>query len=89
MTKIEQAVEAFCKNDYWREYYEGAPSDKCKEWIGLDFCYSMFFLPKDIKEKSEALEKDFTIDDWEHLKKYAGHNPFYAKCSREIKRLKL
>ena len=88
MTKREKAIKVFCKNEYWREYYEGAPSEACKEWIELQFCYSMFREPENIGEKHAVLEKDFTIEDWEHLRKYAGHNPFYSRCTREIKRLK-
>lgn len=84
---VKDALKLFLKNPFWKKYYETAPSDVCKEYIALEFGYSM--APKSDKYASrrEELEDMFTVDDWKHIAKYAGNNPFKGKCLRKIKEL--
>lgn len=89
MTKEqEKAVKVFCKNPFWKEYYETAPSDECKEYIGLQFGYSMNPKSDEYNSRSDELEDMFTIDDWRHLAKYAGNNPFRGRCIMKVRELK-
>ena len=85
--KMQEAIDEFIKNPYWRDYYEKAPTESCKQRIALTFCYSLYGEPKDIKKQKEKLEKDFTITDWQYLYDNAGNNPFKAKCKQKIEEL--
>lgn len=71
--RLSKAVEEFSKNDYWKEYYEKAPSELCQEYIACEFSYSLYGEKKDATRK-KAIEPDLTKADWEHLLRYAGSN---------------
>ena len=84
---IKKALDLFLANPYWKEYYDNAPSEACREHIELDFVYSTFFGPDSIDELNEAIEEQFTLEDWKYLYKYAGNNPFKSTCRAKIKEL--
>lgn len=84
---IRTSLARFLRNPYWKEYYEGASSEACRKWIELEFVYSTYFGPDNINELSEACEKEFTLEDWEYLCRYAGNNPFRGKCRAKIREL--
>lgn len=85
--KIQKAIEEFTKNNYWKKYYELAPSDGCKQHIALTFCYSLYGEPADIKQREASLEADFSVSDWQYLYDHEGINPFKAKCKKKIEEL--
>ncbi len=84
----ERALEEFLENPLWKEYYETAPSDLCKSYIEYEFLYS-----NTDRYENEAvailkeIEKDMDVDDWRHLMKYCGNNPFKGICRKRIKEL--
>lgn len=86
--KVEEAVEVFLKNNYWRGYYEGAPSDKCKRYIALEFYWSYDENATDYKEEGDAMLQELTLTDWEYLYKYSGNNPWRTQCKKRIVELK-
>lgn len=85
-SKTETALKTFLKNDYWKEYYETAPSDACREYIKREFVGSLYM---DAGEEGDtkALEPTLSADDWRHLLKYAGNNPFRPYCRKKIAEL--
>ena len=88
--KIHIALKEFCKNEYWREYYESAPTSNCKRYIELEFYFSYYYGTvadfDEFKAEKLKIESNFTGMDWKHLLKYCGHNPkkaYYMKKVRE------
>ena len=66
-------LNEWLENPSWREYYEQAPSEKCREVIGLEFVYSELET-EEILEELEAAEKELALEDWQYLYRYA-HGP--------------
>ena len=72
---IDQTLlKEWLENPYWQEYYEQAPSEKCRELIALEFMYSEFGTDEIIHEMEEV-EKELCLVDWQHLYRYCGNNP--------------
>ncbi len=84
--KLRENLKEWLENPAWREYYETAPSEQCREIIALEFLYS----DEESDEIADAMdekEKGLTIADWRHLYKYCGNNPrkvFIQKRIREL-----
>lgn len=87
MQKALRYKRRFLKNPHWKEYYKKAPSDACREYIANEFCFSLFGEDDDRTKQDAELEGLFTVEDWKHLGKYAGNNPFRGKCREMIKKL--
>lgn len=86
---LQDAVDVFRENDYWREYYDTAPSKECKFRIALSFANSLYH-PVEVgkfKPIREKAEEPLKLEDWEHLCKYAGNNPWKGLCRQKIKEL--
>ena len=73
INKYAEILNEWLKNPSWREYYEKAPSEKCREVIGLEFVYSELET-EEILEELEAAEKELALEDWQYLYRYA-HGP--------------
>ena len=91
--KTQKALKKFCENQYWKEYYETAPTDACKRYIELEFYYSDYWgqIPDydELKKESDSLEEEFVKEDWAHLYKYCGNNPkkvYYKNKMEEHKK---
>lgn len=92
LQKLKESVASFTVNPYWKKYLDGAPSDECKRYIKLNFYLSdLDELDGDEKagviERMNGCEKKLGLEDWKHLLKYAGNNPFAGKCRKKIKEL--
>ncbi len=78
-TKKERILEKWLKNPAWREYYEQAPSEKCREFIALEFCYSEARCSdeesEEILREMRRTEETLELADWKHLFRYCGNNP--------------
>lgn len=89
--EIEKAVESFCENPFWKRYYESAPSENCKRYIALQFYNSERVLSgknaESLTDERNELEEKFGVEDWKHLAKHAGNNPFRGKCLKKIREL--
>lgn len=91
--KLQKALKKFCKNPYWKEYYETAPTGACKRYIELEFYYSDYLGQisdyDELKKESDSLEEEFVKADWAHLYKYCGNNPkkvYYKNKMEEHKK---
>lgn len=69
----DKLVQEWLENPSWREYFEKAPSEKCREVIALEFVYSELET-EEILEELEAAEKELALEDWQYLYGYA-HGP--------------
>ena len=71
--KNAEILQEWLENPYWREYFEKAPSDKCKKVIVLGFVYSELETEESLEEL-DAAEKELALEDWQYLYRYA-HGP--------------
>ena len=71
---VAENLKEWLENPFWREYYEGAPSDRCRELIALEFMYSEEE-QDDLIPEMENIEKELALEDWRHLYRYCGDNP--------------
>ena len=71
---MSTVLNEWMKNPFWREYYELAPSEKCRELIALEFIYSDYQSDEIIQEMRQT-EKELDLADWQHLYRYCGNNP--------------
>ncbi len=79
-------MRLFLANPYWREYYETAPTEKCRAYIGLEYCNSNRESDA-IREAMKQTEAELTREDWKHLMKYSGNDPrrrYIRKKNREL-----
>lgn len=89
--KLNESVESFVENPHWAKYLDDAPSGACKAYIKLNFYLSD--IDSDGAEKIAVIEKmdeyegKLSAEDWKHLLKYAGNNPFAGKCKKKIAEL--
>ena len=81
--RIRRAFHLYMKNPYWRAYYETAPSELCREYIRLDFASD----DPEINAARLAMHEKLGLEDWKHLRKYAGNNPFHGRCTQMIQKL--
>ena len=72
--KNAEILNEWLENPYWREYYEKAPSEKCREVIALEFLYSELEEDEVLEQLDEA-EKELSLEDWRHLYRYCGNSP--------------
>ena len=73
INKYAEILNEWLENPSWREFYEQAPSEKCREVIALEFVYSELET-EEILEELEAAEKELGLEDWQYLYRYA-HGP--------------
>ena len=69
-----EALKEWLENPYWKKYYEEAPSEKCREYIALEFRYSDTE-DEEIAEEMDALLETLRAEDLRHLAAYTGNNP--------------
>ena len=71
--KCAEILREWLKNPYWREYFEKAPSVKCRDVIMLEFLYS--------EEETEEVEEARAYAK-EHGIRFSGRNayPQFVKC---------
>ena len=55
----KKAIDLFTQNPYWKECYETAPSEACKDRIALSFYYSLHLdkFDKELRQR-ESEQKD-------------------------------
>ena len=64
-----RVVDEWKKNPRWREYYEKAPSESCREIIVLELLYNLYGT-KEIAARLDELEDKLVLEDWQHMGKY-------------------
>lgn len=89
--KVEENLQAWLKNPYWKECYETAPSETAKWNVALEFYMSYNAMNDELYDEVADVikenEEKFTIEDWKHQLKYNGNNPRVLYIQRKIKEL--
>lgn len=83
MDEVKSILDDTLENPYWAEYYNGAPSDKCKEYIALEFYYSEYE-DDETAEAMDAIEEQLGADDLRWLMKFCGNNPRKGILAKKI-----
>ena len=83
----KMAMALFMANPHWKEYYETAPSDLCKEYIKLSFCFSHSGHDEDATKRKKEIKETMSPEDWKHLYQYCGNNPFKVTGRDKIREL--
>ncbi len=85
---LDQAVKVFTANPFWREAYETAPSDNCRQRIALNFAYSIRKIgPETFCADRDEIEKKLDLNDWKHLCAHTPPNPWKGHCLKMIRSL--
>lgn len=64
-----RVLDEWKKNPLWREYYETAPSERCREMIVLELVYNVYG-SKEVAAELDELEDRLILEDWRHMEKY-------------------
>ena len=84
--EVEQGLQEWLKNPYWAEYYNKAPSERCKAYIAMDFRYS------DTEDEEVAAELDrigdsLSLEDWNYIYQHTA-GPGKAAIAKRIAEMK-
>lgn len=83
---MSETLKEWLENPTWRKYYEDAPSEKCREYIALEFRYSDTE-DEEIAEEMDALLGMLKAEDLRHLAAYAGNNPERSALMRRAEEM--
>ena len=72
--KVRKNLEKWLQNPYWAEYYRSAPSDRCREFIALEF-YCSEYEDDEAGEAMDGIEEQMNVVELRYLMKYCGNNP--------------
>ena len=90
---MKKAIGAFLKNESWRNEYENAPSDLCRQYYGLCFYYSAEAMKghediaNEISGVKSSVEQKLGLEDLRYLYKKWGNNPQKARFRKRIEEL--
>ena len=80
---IQENLTEWLENPSWAEYYNDAPSDRCRKFIALEFYYSEY-MDEGILQAMDAIEDDMDSEDLRHLVRWCGNNPRKSILVRKI-----
>ena len=72
--EIRKNLEDWMGNPFWAEYYNGAPSEKCREFVAMELYYSETE-NEEAGEAMDAVEAVLEIPDLRWLMDHCGNNP--------------
>ena len=72
--KVAENLKEWMENPSWRESYEGAPSEKSRELIALQFYWSDYGLDETLAEM-DRIEEELSLEDWRYQFMWCGNNP--------------
>ena len=80
---IQRNLEQWLQNPSWAEYHNSAPSDRCREFIALEFHYSETE-DEEAGEIMDEIEGQMNAEELRHLMNYCGNNPRKGILARKI-----
>ena len=83
---VKEGLQEWLENPHWAEYYNGAPSEKCKEFVALEFYYSDTE-DEEVAEAMDEIENQLSVEDLRWLMKFCGNNPRKGVLARKIAEL--
>ena len=81
--KVRENLEEWLKNPSWAEYYGGAPSERCREFIALEFYYSEYE-EEEASEAMDGIEDEMDAEELRYLFARCGNNPRKGVLARKI-----
>ncbi|MBP5461984.1 MAG: hypothetical protein J6Y20_07655 [Lachnospiraceae bacterium] len=82
--EVREGLNEWLENPYWADYYNNAPSEKCREYIALDFHYS----DTEDEEVAEAMDKvgeTLSLEDWKYVYEHT-EGPERARIAQIIEK---
>ena len=80
---VQENLKAWLENPFWAEYYNGAPSDRCREFIALEF-YCSEYGEDEAGGTMDAVEETLDVGDLRYLFRCCGNNPRRGILARRI-----
>ena len=81
--KVRENLAEWLKNPSWAEYYGGAPSERCREFIALEFRYSEYE-DEEAGETMDGIEDGMDAEELRYLFSRCGNNPRKGVLARKI-----
>ena len=81
--KVRENLAEWLKNPSRAEYYGGAPSERCREFIALEF-YCSEEEDEEVGEAMDEIEEQMNAEELRHLMNYCGNNPRKGVLARKI-----
>ena len=72
--ELRNNLEEWLENPYWAEYYRKAPSERCRQFIALEFHYSEYEDGFSAGEM-DRIEAEMDAGDLRHLLNFCGNSP--------------
>ena len=79
-------VNEWKKNPRWREYYETAPSERCRRMIVLELMYNVYG-SKEVADELDELADELNLEEWLHMDKYCTSAPVKKYIRQKIRKL--
>ena len=81
--KVRENLAEWLKNPSWAEYYGGAASERCREFIALEFYYSEYE-EEEAAEAMDGIEDGMDAEELRYLFSRCGNNPRKGVLARKI-----
>ena len=81
--KVRANLAEWLENPSWAEYYGGAPSERCREFIALEFYYSEYE-EEEASEAMDGIEDEMDAEELRYLFARCGNNPRKEVLARKI-----
>lgn len=83
LNRVRENLSEWLKNPAWAEYWRGAPSGRCRDFIALEFYYSEYEDEETAREM-DRIEEALETAELRYLAEHAGNNPRKAALLRRI-----
>ena len=81
--KVRENLSGWLENPYWAAYYREAPSDRCREFIALEFFYSEYE-EEETGEAMDGIEDEMNAEELRYLLRHCGNGPRKGVLARKI-----
>ena len=81
--KVRENLAEWLGNPSWAEYYGGAPSERCREFIALEIYYSEYE-EEEAAEAMDGIEDGMDAEELRYLFSRCGNNPRKGVLARKI-----
>ena len=71
---MRENLGEWLENPSWAEYWNGAPTERCRAFITLEFFYSEYE-EEETAEAMDRIEAEMSAEELKYLLKYCGRNP--------------
>jgi len=86
--KLFDAWEVFKNNSFFSREFNTAPSKECAMYLLYTYANSVYGLEEEEIDELNDIADTLTIEDWEHIGKFAGPTPFGIWVDEHIDELK-